>query len=108
MAALKLNPDNSLTLPLPLLGILVTLLLAVAGWGNSIRADVAANKEQVAELKQWKAEHEKRAAEQLAQVLAANAKTETAAADYYARSTAQNAQIQETLTNVRITLASKR
>ncbi|MBF9140863.1 hypothetical protein [Hymenobacter properus] len=108
MAALKVNPDNSLTIPFPLLAILLTFCLAVAAWGGSIRNDVADNKREVAELKQWKAEHEKRAAEQLAQVLAANAKTEAAAADYYARQTAQNAAIQETLTNVRITLAAKR
>lgn len=107
MAALKLNPDNSVTLPFPLLAILLTLLLALGGWGNSIRADVAEGQRERAELKQWKTEHEKRAGEQLQTIMAAIAKNEATAADNYARITAQNAAIQETVTTVRVAIAAR-
>lgn len=108
MASLKVNPDNSITLPIPLLGILLAAFLAVAGWGASLVGRVGEGEKRMAALETWRDAHEKRGAEQLAAVQAANAKTEASAADYYARSTAQNAAIQETLTTVRIQLASKR
>ena len=99
MAALKVNPDNSVTLPIPLLGILVTLLLALAGWGNSLRQDVG-------DLKAWRVEHTKQAEANLSQLQSSIAKTNELISQEAAASTRQNAELQETLTTVRIQVAA--
>ena len=88
-------PSNSITVPLPLLAILVTLLVACGGWANSLRSDVA-------ELKSWRVEHTKLSADLLAEIKAREAATDKQRADDFAQLTAQNAVLQETLTSVRI------
>jgi|GEM_PF-6088627 len=108
MAALKINPDNSITLPFPLLAIIVTLCLAIAAWGGAIRADVASNKENTRALLEWKEAHLKEADRKLAEVQASIAETKSMVSTASAASTKQNAELQETLTTVRIQLAARR
>jgi type III secretory pathway component EscV len=107
MAALKINPDNSITLPFPLLAILITLCLAVAGWGASIRSDVAAAKQEVSKLQDWKADHIRDGDKKLADLQAAIAENKNLTVSTAAASTKQNAELQETLTTVRIQLAAR-
>ncbi len=101
MAALKVNPDNSITLPIPLLAILVTLLLALAGWGNSLRGDVG-------DLKTWREEYTKQQDAIHTQQNAALVEVKNMVLASSAENTKQNASIYETMTNIRIQLASKR
>jgi hypothetical protein len=108
MAALKINPDNSITLPFPLLAIIVTVFLAIAGWGASIRSDVAAAKQEVGKLQDWKADHIKEADSRLRELQASIAETKNMVITTGAASTKQNAELQETLTTVRIQLAARR
>jgi uncharacterized protein HemX len=107
MAALKVNPDNSITLPFPLLAILVTLGIAIAGWGASIRNDVATSKQQISELQNWKAEHSKKAEDLTKEIKESIAETNNRVATGNAQNSKDNAALQETLTNVRIQLASR-
>lgn len=101
MAALKVNPDNSITLPFPLLAILVTLLLAVAGWGNSLRGDVG-------DLKTWKEEHLKQDESIHVQQNAAIAEVKNMVQLNNTENTKANKDFMESLTNIRIQLASRR
>jgi hypothetical protein len=98
MAALKVNPDNSITLPWPLVAIMVTLLIACGSWANSLRGDVA-------DLKSWKVEHTKQAADNLAEIKAGMRQTNDLVTATAAASTKQNAELQETLTTLRIQTA---
>ena len=93
-------PPNSLTVPIPLLAILVTLLLACGGWANSLRADVA-------ELKSWREQHQKQTETLLAEIRAKQASQDKQRADDFAQLTAQNATLLETLTQVRIQQAAQ-
>jgi hypothetical protein len=108
MATLKINPDNSITLPFPLLAIILTVFLAIAGWGASIRSDVADAKQRVNTLQEWKAEHIKEADARLRELQAGIAETKAMISTTAAASTKQNAELQETLTTVRIQLAARR
>jgi hypothetical protein len=101
MAALKVNPDNSITLPFPLLAILVTLLIAVAGWGNSLRGDVG-------DLLTWKTEHLKQDEAIHAQQNAAIAEVKNMVQLNNTENTKANKDFMESLTNIRIQLASRR
>lgn len=94
------TPSNALTVPIPLLAILVTLLLAGAGWANSLRTDVA-------ELKSWKVEHTKLTADLLAEIRAKQASQDKQRADDFAQLTAQNAQLSDKLTDIRLIIAAK-
>jgi hypothetical protein len=94
------TPPNSITVPIPLLAILVTLILACGGWANSLRTDVA-------DLRSWKEQHTRQAADQLADIKAKLEKQDKQRADDFAQLTAQNVALMETLTTVRIQLASK-
>lgn len=107
MAALKINPDNSITLPFPLLAIIVTLCLAVAAWGGSIRADVAATKANTRALVEWRDQYVKDHKDKLAELQAAIAENKNLTVSTAAASTKQNAELQETLTTVRIQLAAR-
>ena len=100
MAALKINPDNSITLPWPFVAILVTLLIACGTWASSLRTDVA-------DLKSWKVEHTKQAADNLADIRASLKQTNDLVTATAAASTKQNADLQETLTTVRIQMAAR-
>ena len=99
MAATAQTP-NSITAPIPLLAILVTLLLAAAGWANSLRTDVA-------ELKSWKEQHTKQTADLLAEIRAKQASQDKQRADDFAQLTAQNALLSDKLTDIRIIIAAK-
>jgi hypothetical protein len=107
MAALKVNPDNSITLPFPLLAIILTMFLAIAGWGASIRNDVSSMKETNRALLDWKADHIKEADFRQRDLQAAIAETKAMISTTAAASTKQNAELQETLTTVRIQLAAR-
>jgi hypothetical protein len=101
MAALKVNPDNSITLPFPLLAILVTLTIALAGWGNSLRGDVA-------DLVSWKVEHMKQDEAIHAQQNGAIAEIKNMVQVNNAETAKANATFYEQLTNIRIQIASAR
>lgn len=92
--------SNTITVPLPLLAILVTLLLAAAGWANSLRTDVA-------DLKSWKVEHVKQTADLLIEIRAKQASQDKQRADDFAQLTAQNAELSNKLTDIRLIIAAK-
>ncbi|UOR06235.1 hypothetical protein MUN82_03865 [Hymenobacter aerilatus] len=100
MAALKVNPDNSITLPFPLLAIMVTIILALAGWGNSIRADVA-------DLKTWKENHINEVRDNKTAI---NEQFKAMSAAMQAKSDKDEkwrSEIQETLTQIRIAVGAR-
>jgi hypothetical protein len=107
MAALKVNPDNSITLPIPLLAIMLTAFLAVCGWGASIRSDVVTNKEAISSLRGQLAEHTRLADASAAQFQTDIKDTKAMVVASSAENTKQNAAIQETMTTVRIQLAAR-
>jgi hypothetical protein len=100
MATPSNAPPNSITVPIPLLAILVTLLLAAGGWANSLRADVG-------ELKSWKADHTKLSNDLLAEIRAKQATQDKERAEDFARLTAQNTLLSEKLTDIRLVIAAK-
>ena len=100
MASPTASPPNSITLPIPLLAILVTLLIACGGWANSLRADVA-------DLKSWKEAHTKQSADLLAEIKATQARQDKQRADDFAQLTAQNVLLAEKLTDIRSLFAAK-
>ena len=107
MAALKVNPDNSITLPFPLLAILVTAFLAIAGWGASIRSDVASNKEEIGKLKDWKEAHINEVRDSK---LAINEQFKAMSAAMQAKADKDEkwrSEIQETLTQIRIAVGAR-
>ena len=100
MAALKVNPDNSITLPFPLLAILLTAFLACAGWANSVRADVA-------DLKTWKENHVREVSESK---VAYNEQIKSLRDAMQAKADKDEkwrADIQETLTQIRIAVGAR-
>jgi hypothetical protein len=98
--AANATPPNSITLPIPLLGILITLLLGGAGWATSLRSDVV-------KLTEWKEQHTKMSTDLMGEIRAKQAQQDKQRADDFAQLTAQNVALMETLTTVRIQLASK-
>ena len=100
MAALKVNLDNSITMPIPLLGVLLTLILALAGWGNSIRTDVV-------DLKAWKESHTREVSENKAAIAEHFKSIETAIQVKADKDDKWRADIQETLTQIRIAVGAR-
>ena len=94
-------PANTTTISTPLLAILVSLLLACAGWANSLRQDVS-------ELKSWKEAHQKQTVERLAEIRGRDAELAKQQSDNAASFLAQTSAINETLTAVRIEQAARK